>query len=444
MINNKRFGIALSGGGYRAAGFHLGTLKKLSELGLMSNVDVMSTISGGSITGAAYCLHKGSFQDFENKMIRSLSEKNVIGYLLTSWGFIRLVIIVLMAFILTIILLFSKWAPLAIFPMPTVLFLILKYQFALLPVSEMVEKAYDKFFYHGATLKDLCEKPEIAIGSTNLHTGRQFTFSKRKMEDSYYAFMKPTVKFNGQDFPISRAVIASSCVPFAFTPIEIEAKYFSDVEQSKSIKPRLIDGGVYDNQGIHKIAQPNSSYACDVILVSDAGNNLILDGFYNNTITLLLRTVNLFMGRIKNFQMMQSIYQKNTDREVAYHSLGWDIEQCIPGFVDNLCQQNVSKETIQAHGIPSHYATDPNKHRKEIIQLLNQNCQAEKILARKISKKKLTVIRMIGTNLTPIKEDLIRDMISYSADMTELQLRLYCPSLFPTVNIPIHSTPRFR
>src|SRR5262245_5663338 len=46
------FGLALSGGGFRAAAFHLGVLKRLRELGLLAQVDVMSTVSGGSIAGA--------------------------------------------------------------------------------------------------------------------------------------------------------------------------------------------------------------------------------------------------------------------------------------------------------------------------------------------------------------------------------------------------------
>ena len=46
------FGLALSGGGFRAAAYHLGVLRRLRELGLLAQVDVMSTVSGGSIAGA--------------------------------------------------------------------------------------------------------------------------------------------------------------------------------------------------------------------------------------------------------------------------------------------------------------------------------------------------------------------------------------------------------
>src|SRR5688572_32963733 len=82
--SKKRLGLSLSGGGYRAAAFHLGTLKKLSEMGVLERVDVLSTISGGSITGAAYCLHKGSYPEFHSYMREKLEKSNVIGFLLKS------------------------------------------------------------------------------------------------------------------------------------------------------------------------------------------------------------------------------------------------------------------------------------------------------------------------------------------------------------------------
>src|ERR671921_930166 len=44
--------LCLSGGGFRAALFHLGALRRLNELGILSQVDVISSVSGGSIFAA--------------------------------------------------------------------------------------------------------------------------------------------------------------------------------------------------------------------------------------------------------------------------------------------------------------------------------------------------------------------------------------------------------
>lgn len=47
-------GLALSGGGFRATLFHLGSIWRLNELGLLAKLDRVSSVSGGSIT--AGCL----------------------------------------------------------------------------------------------------------------------------------------------------------------------------------------------------------------------------------------------------------------------------------------------------------------------------------------------------------------------------------------------------
>ena len=54
---HPKLGLALSRGGHRAAFFHIGVLAKLAELGLLRPVQVISTVSGGSIIGALYYLH---------------------------------------------------------------------------------------------------------------------------------------------------------------------------------------------------------------------------------------------------------------------------------------------------------------------------------------------------------------------------------------------------
>ena len=51
-----KMGVALSGGGFRAAFFHLGVLARLAELDVLRHVEVLSCVSGGSIAGAQYYL----------------------------------------------------------------------------------------------------------------------------------------------------------------------------------------------------------------------------------------------------------------------------------------------------------------------------------------------------------------------------------------------------
>src|SRR5262249_2626693 len=49
-------GLALSGGGFRASLFHIGVLARLAERDVLRHVEVLSTVSGGSIVGAAFYL----------------------------------------------------------------------------------------------------------------------------------------------------------------------------------------------------------------------------------------------------------------------------------------------------------------------------------------------------------------------------------------------------
>lgn len=429
MINDKKVGIALSGGGYRAAGFHIGTLKKLDEMGVLEKVDVLSTISGGSITGAAFCLHHGEFKDFEEKMVNDLANKSVIGYVLSSWLFLRAAIPVIILVLLPLILPFTNWPRYSVLPLLLLIFLIIRFQFRLLPLSAIIEKAYNNFFYNDAILSGLCDQPEIAISATNLQTMRQFTFSKRKMEDSTYVYSARPVYFNNANFPVARAVMASSSIPSFFTPVTIDKSFFCNPELTETVDPQLVDGGVYDNQGVHKITQPNSSYACEIVVVSDAGNLLPFRKLYNNTYTLLLRTVDTFMVRIKNFQMMQNIYKKNEDREIAYLSLGWNLENCIDGFYDNFKAGNVSADVTNAHGFNDEWVKDPVQYRETIIGFLAVKCKLETIMQRALPAERLLKIRQISTNLTCIKKPLLHDLIIHAENLTELQVRLYCPSL---------------
>ena len=55
----KRIGLALSGGGVRAAVFHLGVLKRLADEGLLESVSAISTVSGGSLVMAAVVSRAG-------------------------------------------------------------------------------------------------------------------------------------------------------------------------------------------------------------------------------------------------------------------------------------------------------------------------------------------------------------------------------------------------
>ena len=53
----KGIALCLSGGGYRAMLFHLGTLIRLNEMKLLPKIDRVSSVSGGSITAGVLGLN---------------------------------------------------------------------------------------------------------------------------------------------------------------------------------------------------------------------------------------------------------------------------------------------------------------------------------------------------------------------------------------------------
>src|SRR5688572_18149828 len=143
----SRIGLSLSGGGYRATAFHLGTLKKLQAMNILERVAVISTISGGSITGAYYCLNKDNYPVFESSLYEKLQTKNVIKRVFLSWTFLQLLLVVIVFLGPAFYFLFTSKAWLFPILFVAFLFILLKFQFYIFPVSKRIEKIYDQFFY---------------------------------------------------------------------------------------------------------------------------------------------------------------------------------------------------------------------------------------------------------------------------------------------------------
>ena len=432
MINKKKIGLSLSGGGYRATIYHLGTLKKLKELKILDKIDVISTNSGGSITGATYGLHKDDFDTFET-VIRQGVKRSVIKGVLSSWRFL-VVFVATLIWVVTILYLLANtyaWTSFGLLILFVVV--LLWFQFKLFPISTFNEKMYNKFFFNGKTLKDLRKDVRFAINATNLETGRLFTFSNETMGDSVYDFPsdddKP-IKFESDNFPIARAVAASTAVPFVFTPIEIEKAFFSNPEDTKRVKPRLVDGGVYDNQGAHKITQTKSAYGSQIVIISDAGNTMPFKNTYRNTLTMLIRTSDVFMNRIKNLQMVHYLYQNhnNDKREIAYQSLGWDIEDSIRKFIDAVKEGIILPQVLEYHNITK---TDiSTKDWKTIKSKVKASIDYKSIIANANTKAQLDVARRVKTGLSPLNDEQIDALVNHASVLTEIQVRLYCVSLF--------------
>ncbi|EEX71635.1 phospholipase, patatin family [Alloprevotella tannerae ATCC 51259] len=446
----KKIGLALSGGGYRAAAYHIGSLRALHRLGILDKVDVISSVSGGSITAAYYALHKDNYEDFEEGFIKRLSK----GVLWSSYIYLVVAVCLLFAmsvamghligfltrvffpneFILTGI--FATLGAVITFFILLVLFL--KYSFVTLPTSNFISRLYNKVFFKEASLGDLPDSPVLCINSTNVATQLPFYFSKTTMGEYAYRVGGKSI-FDATHFSIAKAVMASSCVPYGFTPITIDKKYLREEYDScpnKPEAPKLIDGGVYDNQGAHKLSQNKSRFHTDFIIVSDAGNSAISAAGTTNIFNLAMQTINLMMERIKKMQRADNLYESYVGKEhCAYVPLEWDCsERLVQGFVDNLKNGNIHPDVWQAHAITeeeigSLKGSQSTSANEAIVMKLKQAINWDTLAQQIPQKESEDLARSIGTNLTALSSKKIESLIKHSSWLAEVQIRLYMPML---------------
>lgn len=418
MINNCRIGLAFSGGGYRAAAYHIGTLRALHKLGVLDKVDVISSVSGGSIIAASYALLDGNYESFEDMFSKKI-RKGVLH--------LALVNLFLVVGLVGLATWFGGGWGLA------VSFVVLWFVwYKVLPVSSLIAKQYDWLFFHGKKLKDFKRCPVVAINATDYPSVSQFTFSTERMYNYYYG----VDAFYHEQFPVAKAVMASSCVPFAFCPIRIPQTFRTSIMKGKKL-PMLLDGGLYDNQGTHVLTDKMSPYKCSYIIVSDAGNGEVSDKWVFNPLVTLKRTSEVFMQRIKKMQIQQNLFMKaHADKRFAYALLEWDVnERMLKGFVDNLKHDNIYQEVIEAHKIkPEDIAQLKNSDTSamaedRIMAQLKMNTQWDDHRGMRPSEEEHNKAYTIGTGLFGLSKEKI-EMLSKEAEWKVLmQVRLYLPML---------------
>lgn len=233
-------GLALSGGGYRAMVFHVGALIRLNEVGLLSRLNRISSVSGGSITAGALALTWSKLK-FQNgiaqnmapfvDLVRTMADRTVDAGAVVGG---------------------------ILFPGS---------------ISDRVAAAYDATLFRGATLQDLPDEapgtPRFVINATNVQSSVLWRFSKPYMGDHRVGlFANPDVK-------LAAAVAASSAFPPILSPMTLPLSGKPDVPgkdlQGKPFTTRVVlsDGGVYDNLGLETISKRYTT-----LLVSDAGQKI--------------------------------------------------------------------------------------------------------------------------------------------------------------------------
>lgn len=273
----EEIAISLSGGGFRAAMFHLGTLFYLNHLKLPDGrpflhiVNTISTISGGTITGLwymmNYCIGKNTDESIK-ELYSLLTTCNLPVDMLNSY--------------------------------------LQKNNNNPSIIKEMI-KLYDDIFFHGQTFGMIMDKADkghihhFSANGTDFSTGYAFRFQAsrgiRNAQPQYrYGFIGNNAHRISRDIAVkirlSEILAVSSCFPGGFEPVIYpdDFSFFKQMNRStdwpETERFNLMDGGIVDNQGIepillanqqmsydHPFANGDKGYPChDLIIISDVSS----------------------------------------------------------------------------------------------------------------------------------------------------------------------------
>lgn len=247
--------LALSGGGSRSAYFSASIMLALESvftdegLNLLDEVDIISSVSGGSLPAAYYVISKNpedtsgqvkSNRDWEHDVVLDLMSKNYRGKWLGNWF----------------------WPS-----------NIAKYWFTAFDRSDIMAQTFadnmfdEKGFGFDLKFKDINpDRPYIVLNSTNGTTGDfsdVFTFTKGDFEK--------IIRSDINEYEIARAVMATASFPAAFNYMTLK-NYHSNNHNDRYV--HVFDGGNSDNLGlksVEKIIDLNKNkYKKIVVILTDA------------------------------------------------------------------------------------------------------------------------------------------------------------------------------
>lgn len=240
--------MALSGGGIRAAVFHLGVLRRLAEASALENISVLSTVSGGGLV-VGLILSKNnlawpSSEEFRKRIYPEIQS------LLTTTNLLSFELALRNP---------QQWRHVP-FNRARILANFLETRWGI-----------------SGKLTDLPARPFWVINTTCIESGKNWRFSHKFMGDWKFGthFAPP--------FSISEAMAASAALPYVIGALRLKlpADGWQAIEPgtrnpTHEIAPhtrsvRLWDGGAYENLGLEPLYKPGGRIVgCDELIVSDA------------------------------------------------------------------------------------------------------------------------------------------------------------------------------
>ena len=314
---SKRSGVALalSGGGYRAMLFHLGSLRRLNECGYLHKLGdggKISSVSGGSITAAKLATIWTQL-DFDDDGVAAnlteLLEDPIVEFASKSSGIEDRIGLDASTF-LDAVVTFGRNAG-----------------------DELAENLAVDLLGHG-TLQDfpsLDEGPHFVINATSMQTGNIFWFSKLYQGDSTVGLWR------NPNTTIAEAVAASAGYPPVLSPSQLNASGTFD-EACRGphgygdyvARHELADGGIYDNLGLEPIWHTHQT-----ILVSDGGGQLPTEPDPGNDVLRhSLRVAHILDHQVRDLRKRQLLgAYKTTDVDAGRDGTYWSIRSKIDNYL---------------------------------------------------------------------------------------------------------------
>lgn len=323
-LDGKTLGLALSGGGYRATLFGLGSLTRLNDAGLLGKLDLITSVSGGSILAGilAQRWNQLEFVDGRATNFEPIFARQVLDFCNRT--------IDIGAGLKGLANPFKS------------------------PGKYLID-CYDKHQFRGLSLKDIPKpgtpgNPTFIFYATSLQTGRSFRFRQ-----DYIADWKLGVS-NHTDLPLALAVAASSAFPPLFSPIVIKTNPKSWTGGSPgperdAMRGRLVlsDGGVYDNMGLEVLQQGKVDYA----LVSDAGAPFELETRPARGPLQMARVRDILIDQTRALRKRMLIRDLASKRQKGAY---WGIDTLIGSYKDPRALLKDSPETAALAKVPTRLA----------------------------------------------------------------------------------------
>ena len=390
---DKRLGLALSGGGFRAAFFHLGVLAQMADQGLLRFVEVISTVSGGSIIGALHYLHV-------KRLLESKSDQEI-----TDCDYQDIVFRIENDFLKAV----QKNLRMRTFVNPIKNLKMCLPQYSR---SDRIGALYDEYIYRrvldpkqstpiemrNLKIAPKDDKPDfypkddnaqrsakvpiLLINATTLNTGHNWRFEASRMgEPKRDGMVESEVDKNmrlrraksygdivgrQQNFKLGIAVAASAGVPAIFTPLAISGLYGTD---SETIRVQLVDGGVHDNQGVQGLVDPDD-IECTHLIVSDASGQLTDENEPGTGIRAVIPRANdILMERVRQEELTRllndntrTIALMHLRKGLAGRAVAWNDQNGNPAANDAEERTNEPSENFgvaqQVQNLLSRVRTD--------------------------------------------------------------------------------------